>query len=175
MKSKGACTLSILLLIAVSISAAIAQSPDEIDERVSRLVEEYMNTKDGLVHNRHDLAEAWAVRLETSIATTPNDIFGEDGDEPLSIWQGIQGAMMDGVGGVIESEDLAGQRDGLLVISEQLWNLIQEFGNPGETLYVISCDTYADEEVVWLNDSPQVANPYHGPENSGCGEVIAEL
>lgn len=167
------CLYTILVSIFMTITlvnSAFAQ--DELDKRLARIVEEYMNTKNALVHARTDLSGPWAERLETTLATTPNDLFDE---EDLPVWQALQGTMMDATGEIIESDEIDVHREALGKLSEELRNLIETFGNPLEELFVLSCGDFGDGDVIWLNDSDKVANPYHGPENLSCGEVIAQL
>ena len=171
MEKSRVAALSLLLLLAIT-ATSIAQSGDEVNARLSQIIEQYMNTKDALVHNRDDLSAAWAERLETTIATTPDGIFEED---DLSLWQAFQGALLDAAGSIVDGENLDEQREGLKQLSLELQELIQEFGNPGDPLYVFSCDDYDDGDSVWIHTSNQVANPYHGPENMQCGEQVAEL
>lgn len=161
----------LLIILSVSVAAA-AQSNEEIDERLNEIIEQYMNTKNGLVHNRDDLAAAWAERMETTIATTPNEIFGED---ELSEWQGYQQVLHQASGAIVDADNIDEQRQALIDISTELRSLLGYFGNPGDTLYVFSCSDYGDSEAIWLNDSEQVANPYHGPENMDCGELVDRL
>ncbi|MDG5766235.1 DUF3347 domain-containing protein [Balneolales bacterium ANBcel1] len=166
------CFVLISLVFLTATVPATAQSAQEVNERINRIIEQYMNTKNGLVHNRDDLSAAWAERLETTIATTPHEIFEED---VVSTWEGYQQVMMSLAGNIVDAEDINGQRQALHEFSEEMIAMLEEFGNPGETLYVFVCGDYGDEDVVWLNDSDRVANPYHGPENLECGRVIAEL
>lgn len=161
-------TFCLLIILSVSV-AAVAQSNEEIDERLNEIIEQYMNTKNGLVHNRDDLAAAWAERMETTIATTPNEIFSED---ELSEWQAYQQVLHQASGAIVDADNIDEQRQALIDISTELRSLLEYFGNPGDTLYVFSCSDYGDSEAIWLNDSEQVANPYHGPENMDCGELV---
>ncbi len=159
-------------MIAVS-AVTIAQANEEVNERLTDMIEQYMNVKNALVHNRDDLSAAWAERLETTIATTPDDIFDED---DLAEWQGSRGIIMDAAGAIVDAESRESQREALNELSIELRSLIETFGNPGDTLYILACSDYDEEnDVFWLNDSEQVANPYHGPENINCGRVIGEL
>ncbi len=145
---------------------------DEAADRLNRVVEEYMNLKNSLVHARTDLSGPWAERLETTLATTPNDIFDED---EVPDWQAFQGVMMDAVGDMIENDDIDIHREALGQLSAELKELLNTFGNPADELYVFSCSDYGDGDVIWLSDSDEVANPYHGPENLDCGEIVGQL
>jgi hypothetical protein len=163
-----------LILAASLISGfmSVHSQDQEFATRFERIVEQYMNTKDGLVHNRTDLASAWAERLETSLSTAPNNIFPED---KLPLWQEMREVMVRYTGKIVDSESITVQREALAELSAGIKNFIDEFGNPGGTLYVIKCRHYGDKEVVWLSRSNRVANPYFGPEKMNCGEVVAEL
>lgn len=166
------CIFSLAFLITVS-SISVAQDREEIAERLTRIIEQYMNVKDALVHNREDLSAAWAERLETTLATTPDEIFEE---EEVSYWQGSRGVMLDAAGSIVDADSREAQREALNELSIELRSLIETFGNPGDTLYVLACSDYDEEnDVFWLNNSEQVANPYHGPEKLDCGRVIGEL
>ena len=165
---------SAILLVAffmVMSSTTFAQDEAEVEQRMGQIVEEYMNTKDGLVHDRDDLAAAWAERLETTLATTPNEIFHED---DLSTWQSYQQTMHGAAGNIVDSESIEEQREALAEISADLKSLIREFGSGGNDIFVFTCADL-DDDMIWLHTSDQVGNPYHGPENMNCGEVIETL
>ncbi|MBP3191267.1 DUF3347 domain-containing protein [Natronogracilivirga saccharolytica] len=152
-------------------TTVFAQDEAEVDQRMAQIVEEYMNTKDGLVHDRDDLAAAWAERLETTLATTPNEIFHED---DLPTWQSYQQTMHGTVGDLVDAESIEEQRQALAEVSSDLKALIEEFGSGGSDIFVFACEDL-DEDMIWLHTSEEVGNPYHGVENTDCGEVIEQL
>ncbi len=165
---------ALFLLVAFLVSGFVSVHAQDEDyaTRFNRIIEHYMNTKDGLVHNRADLASAWAERLETSLSTAPNHIFPED---KLPLWQEIRDGMVRTTGKIVDSETLGPQREALTTLSADVKRFIEEFGNPGDKLYVMICRHYGDEDYFWLSRTGRVANPYFGPERMDCGEVIGEL
>jgi hypothetical protein len=162
--------LSVLLLLTCFSFMNPAYAADEAEKRLNRIVEEYMNIKDALVHERTDLSGPWAERLETTLATTRNEIFDE---EAVPDWQAFQAALMDAVGDMIENDELDIHREALARLSVELREMLETLGNPAGELYVFSCNDLSDD--IWLNNSENVANPYHGRENINCGEIIAQL
>jgi len=163
--------LSFLLLLSLSTGIA-AHSDETYSDRFGRIFEQYMNTKDGLVHNRQDLAKAWAERLETSIRTTPDAIFHEN---EIPDWHGFRGMLAHAAGEIVDAGSIDDQRKALAQLSNGLKEVIEQFGNPGETIYVMRCEYFEDMDAIWLHRTDRVANPYHGPEKINCGEVIGEL
>ncbi len=166
--------LLISLLLFGFISELAAKNNEELSKRFERFIEQYMNTKDGLVHNRQDLAQAWAERLETSFSTTQDALFSED---DLSVWLEMRGVLVQAAGDIVDAGNIQEQREALAQLSSGLKDLIEHFGNPGETIYVFRCQYFGEDDLdaVWLHRTDRVANPYHGPENINCGEVIGEL
>ncbi len=164
---------STLLFLALNSEVA-AQNDETYSDRFDRIFEHYMNTKDGLVHNRHDLAKAWAERLETSFSTTPDGIFQED---EIPDWHGLRGVLVQAAGDIVDAETIGDQRKSLAELSNGLKDMIEHFGNPGETIYVLQCQYFGEDDLdaIWLHRTDRIANPYHGPENINCGEVIGEL
>ncbi len=153
------------------ISNVQAQEED-FATRFERIIEQYMNTKDGLVHNRTDLAAAWGERLETTLCTAPDHIFPE---EELLIWTEMRPGLVEVTAEIVDAETIEKQREALAELSTGIKKFIDQFGNPGETLFVFSCPHFGEVEAVWLNRNERVANPYHGPEMINCGEVIGQL
>jgi len=164
-------SLIIVALLLSGISIVHAQE-EEYATRFERIIEQYMNTKDGLVHNRSDLASAWAERLETTFCTAQDAIFPED-KRPL--WHELRSQLVQATGDIVDAENLENQRQALAVLSAKMMELIEHFGNPNEKIYAFHCQHNEDDRVVWLSRTSRVANPYHGPEMMDCGEIIAEL
>ncbi|MFO8028698.1 MAG: hypothetical protein R6U28_02445, partial [Cyclonatronaceae bacterium] len=86
--------LTLLLIFGFGAGTATLDD-EEYSQRFERIMEHYMNTKDGLVHNRMDLAQAWAERLETSFSTIPNSLFEED-DVP--VWLELREVLVQSAG-----------------------------------------------------------------------------
>ncbi|MDI6401232.1 DUF3347 domain-containing protein [Balneolaceae bacterium ANBcel3] len=149
-----------------------AKADNPAEERVARIIEEYMNVKDALVHDNDEIAAAWAERLETSIATIPPDSFDEEINPDV---EGLQAVMMDAAGNIVDAENKEEQREALANISRDLLEFIELTGNPGEPIYVFACPLFMDGEAIWLGHAMQVANPYQGPSNINAGELIQEL
>lgn len=168
-KSRIILCLAVFVLFSMN---ALANTSDEREERVNRIIEEYMNTKNALVHDRTDLSGPWAERLETTLATTPNELFNED---ELPGWQAIQSDMMSALGDMIDSDEITVHRQALARLSAGLEQLVETFGNPSGDLYVIVCKDFGDDNVIWLNNSESISNPYHGPKNLNCGEVLSQM
>ncbi len=163
-----------LLLVFGSVTGTASLDDEEYSQRFERIMDHYMNTKDGLVHNRMDLAQAWAERLETSFSTIPNSLFEED-DVP--VWLELREVLVQSAGDIVDAENLDEQREALAQLSHGLKDFIEHFGNPGETIYIFRCRYFEEEDLdaMWLNRTERVANPYHGPENIECGEIVGEL
>jgi hypothetical protein len=163
-----------LIFAALLLSGITAvQAQEEVfADRFERIIEQYMNTKDGMVHNRTDLAAAWAERLETTLCTAPNHIFPDD---ELSFWTELRPTLVSATATIVDAGSIDEQREALAELSSGIKTFIDRFGNPGEPLYAFSCPHFGDGGVVWLNRNERVANPYHGPEMISCGEVIAQL
>ncbi len=166
-------TVSLILaaLLLSGISVVHAQE-DDFATRFERIIDQYMNTKDGLVHNRTDLAAAWAERLETTFCTAPDALFPED---KLPLWHELRSVLVQATGDIVDAENIVEQREALAEISAGMVTFIEHFGNPGEKMYAFHCQHNDDEADVWLSRTSRVANPYHGPEMIDCGEMIAEL
>jgi len=161
--------LTALLLSGISVAHAL---DDDFETRFERMIDQYMNIKDGLVHNRSDLAAAWAERLETTFCTAPDAVFPED---KLPLWLEFRGELVQATGDIVDAENIEAQRKALANLSSRMMDFVEQFGNPGEKLYAFHCPHNGDDGVVWLSRTSRVANPYHGPEMMDCGEMIAEL
>ncbi len=161
-----------MILLMMFSAVAFAQDREAVDQRIERIIEQYMNTKDALVHNLDERSAAWAERLETTLATTPNDIFEED---DLPVWQDYQHGMLEASGRIVDAEAIEEQRSALAALSSEMKELLEYFGTSGESLFIFSCSDYGEDEVIWINNSEQLANPYFGPENLASGEMIGEL
>lgn len=163
-----------LMLAALLFSGfhAVHAQEEDFAKRFERILEHYMNTKDGLVHNRTDLATAWAERLETSFSTTPDHIFPED---ELPLWLEMRSGLVQKTGKIVDAGSLGAQREALAELSRGMKDFVEQFGNPGGKIYVMQCLQYSEDGALWLSRTSRVANPYYGPERMDCGEVIAEL
>jgi len=164
-------TLILAALLLSGISVVHAQDED-FATRFERMIDQYMNTKDGLVHNRSDLAAAWAERLETTFCTAPDAIFPED---KQSLWHEIRSVLVQATGDIVDADNIVEQREALAKLSAGMKGFIEQFGNPGDKIYVFHCQHDGAEGDVWFSRTSRVANPYHGPEMIDCGEIIAEL
>jgi len=164
-------TLIFAALLLSGISVVHAQE-DDFAARFERMIEQYINTKDGLVHNRSDLAAAWAERLETTFCTAPDAVFPED---KLPLWHEHRNVLVQTTGDIVDADNILEQREALAKLSAGMKSFIEQFGNPGDKLYVFHCQHGDAEADVWLCRTSRVANPYHGPEMIDCGEIIAEL
>ncbi|TVQ66055.1 MAG: DUF3347 domain-containing protein [Balneolaceae bacterium] len=164
-------TLILAALLLSGISVVQAQN-DDFATRFERMIDQYMNAKDGLVHNRSDLSAAWAERLETTFCTAPDAVFPED---KLPLWHELRSGLVQATGDIVDAENIVEQRKAMASLSATMLDFIEHFGNPGDKLYAFHCPHNGDDGVVWLSRTSRVANPYHGPEMIDCGEVIAEL
>ncbi len=68
----------------------------------------------------------------------------------------------------IETSDLKKAREGFGVLSGELRKLVEAF--PAEAdAYVVYCDM---AKKGWLQDTPEVLNPYYGASMATCGKVV---
>ena len=79
-------------------------------------------------------------------------------------------------GMLIEKAGLEARRASFKMVSDQLYDLLQNTGLKGSTVYRQHCPmAFGDRGAYWLSDKAEVLNPYFGDEMLHCGSVTDTL
>lgn len=79
-------------------------------------------------------------------------------------------------GMLIEKGGLEARRASFKMVSDQLYDLLQNTGLKGSTVYRQHCPmAFGDRGAYWLSDKQEVVNPYFGDEMLHCGSVTDTL
>lgn len=79
-------------------------------------------------------------------------------------------------GMLIEKGGLEARRTSFKMVSDQLYDLLQNTGLKGSTVYRQHCPmAFGDRGAYWLSDNAEILNPYFGDEMLHCGSVTDTL
>lgn len=79
-------------------------------------------------------------------------------------------------GMLLEKGGLEARRASFKMVSDQLYDLLQNTGLKGSTVYRQHCPmAFGDRGAYWLSDKEEVVNPYFGDEMLHCGSVTDTL
>ena len=79
-------------------------------------------------------------------------------------------------GMLIEKGGLEARRTSFKMVSDQLYDLLQNTGLKGGTVYRQHCPmAFGDRGAYWLSENAEILNPYFGDEMLHCGSVTDTL
>ncbi|WP_309386298.1 efflux RND transporter periplasmic adaptor subunit [Cerasicoccus frondis] len=144
---------------------------EPFNNALSSVMQSYFALESDFDTNNYDDAKSKAAQLASIIEAMPMKglsaeampIFMEDRANALSSAQ------------TIAQNAEANRANNIDMLSEALIALVQTFKwRGGEPLYLMHCPmAHGDTGARWLQTSPDVSNPYFGPDMLTCGEVLA--
>ncbi|WP_309399021.1 efflux RND transporter periplasmic adaptor subunit [Cerasicoccus maritimus] len=144
---------------------------DKFNAALSSTLQSYFTLESDYDTNSFVNAQAQAERVAAQIKAIP--MMGLS-DEEMPIFMEFQ-ATGQSSAQTIAQDAQANRANNIDALSESLIALVQTFKWRGdEPLYLMHCPmVYGDTGARWLQNTPDVTNPYFGPDMLTCGEVLA--
>jgi Cu(I)/Ag(I) efflux system membrane fusion protein len=134
------------------------------------LVKNYIALKDAFVESNEVQVDLAAQNLLKSISEVAKDQLKGDSQKK---WMGFQKPMIENVNGIIQMKGLEMKRKHFSPISDNLYLMLQTFGNSGNIpRYYQYCPMAFDNEgAYWISNETEIRNPYFGEKMLKCGEI----
>ncbi|WP_269536984.1 efflux RND transporter periplasmic adaptor subunit [Cerasicoccus fimbriatus] len=144
----------------------------KLSDALSSALQSYFALESSFDKNDFSAAKEQAATLANNIKDIP--MMGLS-DEAMPIFMQDQA---DGLSGAqtIAQDPEKDRINAFEATSESLIALVQIFKWPGdEPLYLMHCPmVHGDHGARWLQTTPEVTNPYFGPDMLECGEILAK-
>lgn len=79
-------------------------------------------------------------------------------------------------GSINTAKDITTARAQFANLSTAVYELLRQFGTAGKTVFKFHCPMIFDNRgAYWLQDNPDIVNPYYGDVMLKCGEKVEEI
>ena len=79
-------------------------------------------------------------------------------------------------GNINTAKDITAARVQFANLSTAVYELLRQFGTAGETVFKFHCPMVFDNRgAYWLQNNPDIVNPYYGDVMLKCGEKVEEI
>lgn len=122
-------------------------------------LQDYMKIKNALVNDEYEQVKLTASEMQKSL-------------EELQL-KGEQYSRLNGVvGNLAKAEDIKAQRKEFALLSQHLYQLVENNNLSVKTLYVQHCPmAMGGQGAIWISYEEQVRNPFMGQRMPGCGSL----
>ena len=143
---------------------------EQFKMKFEMLVKNYIALKDAFVESDEVQVDLAAQNLRKSKSEVALDQL--DGDSQKK-WMGFQKPMIENVNGIIQMKGLEMKRKHFSPISDNLYLMLQTFGNSADTpRYYQYCPMAFDNKgAYWISNETEIRNPYFGEKMLKCGET----
>lgn len=144
--------------------------PKQFKVQLNSFVGEYLKLKEAFVASDDKQVDQYAKQALNSIKGV--DISLLKGDAHNS-WMQFEKPIVDNLNGIIQMNGLEMKRKHFSVISDNLFNALESFGNSGSfPIYYQYCPmAFDDKGAYWISDKKEIRNPYFGDMMLKCGEI----
>lgn len=144
---------------------------EAFDTAINSALQSYFALKSNLDTNAFDLARANAATTQQRIQAIPMQGLSADA---MPIFMELQARGLSGAQS-LAADPQQDRANAVEAVSEAFIGMVQTFQWRGdEKLYLMYCPmAHGAVGARWLQTTPEVANPYFGPDMLNCGEVLA--
>jgi len=145
-------------------------APTAAARQLGRVVESYLAMQAALAGDDKQAALAAAGRMLEAIGSVDMTLLeGRD----HQAWMRMSGQFEKILAGIAAADEIGAVREGFALLSEQTAAMVERFGVPGVSLYLMKCPmAFAGRGATWLQADKQTRNPYFGTAVPACGEVV---
>lgn len=157
-------------------SAALnADLPDAMYDSLKLAMGAYYQLTSALVKADTQAADAAAVAMKAHLDSLPLAKLGDASRR--NILQGAAGDISAELHGLLlDKKGLDGRRESFKNVSDQLYDLLNNTGLKGTTVYRQHCPmAFNDRGAYWLSDKTEILNPYFGDQMLHCGSTTDTL
>lgn len=156
-------------------TALKADLPDVMYDSLKLAMDAYYQLTSALVKADTQAADAAAVALKAHLDSLPLAKLGDASRQ--SILQGAAGDISAELHGLLlDKKGLDGRRESFKNVSDQLYDLLNNTGLKGTTVYRQHCPmAFNDRGAYWLSDKTEILNPYFGDQMLHCGSTTDTL
>jgi Cu(I)/Ag(I) efflux system membrane fusion protein len=150
-----------------------AQTSEEFQQQLDRLVGDYLQLKDALVAGKEQESLNFTKQFVSALRqTTGAGLAGEAGE----FWQEKKRFLLQHSEEGLNTADIEKQRENFIYLSEALIKTVDAFGLQNKTIYVDYCPmANSDKGAYWLSGIAEIRNPYYGETMLGCGEIVEQI
>lgn len=137
-------------------------------EMMQGLFGHYTHLKNAMVNADAKEAKAGATAFLEVITSFDTTALTAD---QYKVYASYMGAIKNDAQHIAESDDIAHQREHLVTLSDNMYEVVKAFG-AGKNVYYSYCPmANNDKGAYWLSESEKIRNPYFGSQMMECGEV----
>ncbi|MBO0330470.1 efflux RND transporter periplasmic adaptor subunit [[Muricauda] lutisoli] len=141
----------------------------EVQDEFADLLEVYLDLKDALVTSNREQTQTLAKKgagMASEIIDMQMDDMGKTHMSKLA----------EQLTDMASKEDLDGQRDGFVLLSQNMIQIGQQMQSLNTKLYVQHCPmANNDKGANWLSLEEEIRNPYYGDAMLTCGSVVGTI
>lgn len=143
---------------------------DKFKNQLNKFVDDYLIMKDAFVASDDKKVDKSAKNALTSINNVDMALLKW---EAHNYWMTIKKPIVDNLNGIIQMNGIEMKRKHFSVISDNLYNILESFGNSGsDPRYYQYCPmAFNDQGAYWISDTKEIRNPYFGDMMLKCGET----
>lgn len=143
--------------------------PDKFTEQLSDFVNQYFELKNSLVQSNFELTQSNSSKLQSRLNKIEMKLLDEDAH---TVWMEYNNKLKNYLDLLSKAKNIEEQRDVFSPFSNQIIELVENFGLKMETVYVTYCPmALKDKGAYWLSEFKEINNPYFGDKMLKCGEV----
>lgn len=147
----------------------ILEVPEAFQKQLTEVAEAYFEVKNALVDSNPEKAAESSQILNKAIINVDMTLLKGKSHEA---WMKSEGALKTASKNISNTKDLEMQRKHFQHLSNNLLNVIEDFGLKKDTIYKAYCPmTDDDRGGYWLSEFKEIRNPYFGEAMLTCGEV----
>ena len=144
------------------------ESPEEFQQQLKVVYDNYINLKESLVEDNSTEASENATKLISNFKKMEMNLLK---GEAHNQWMALESEIETFTTAISKSSEIKSQRDSFKNLSSYFIKAVQLFGI-NEKVYVEFCPMADnDSGAYWLSKEEQIRNPYFGDAMLKCGEV----
>ncbi|WP_187328842.1 efflux RND transporter periplasmic adaptor subunit [Echinicola rosea] len=133
---------------------------------IDEVVATYLKVKNHLVEDQSAKVSAGDLFKQMEAAETVLE------GTASKTWEKSRRSLMEVSSSINQTTDIQEQRDLFIRLSNEMINLLDVFGTPGDLLYKNYCPmAQSDQGAYWLSEFKEIKNPYFGGAMLSCGEI----
>ena len=149
------------------------QTPDAFRRQLDKVIDAYLNLKNGLVAADKDQTAKYSSALLDALEKVNGDVL--KGDAKV-FWNEKRSFLLQHAKLCKEAPSIEGKRENFIYLSEPLIKSVEAFGPGEEKLYVDYCPMANNNKgAYWLSKTKEIRNPFMGEGMLTCGEVKQEI
>ena len=158
----------------------VQKHSNEFNQNISNTIFSYLNLKDALADADTSKIKSETQKFVVVLDSLKLDELKKDDSTIYPTAKQQLGDIKTNAQDIILQNDLTEMKEDFRMVSENVYPFLKTIAYEGGKLYWITCASAfgADKEGSWLNNSPDILNPYFNPAHSQektCGEIKDSL